>query len=334
MKLLVYEYITGGGLLREALEGALLAEGLKMVTTLIDDCIELEHVELTAVCDWRLKHYVQSLEKLGVSTVIASSNDNWRTLLHRGMTQCDLVWPIAPETEGVLETVCNLARSSGTAAIMSSIDSIAICSSKLRTCGVLNEANIAVVPTVDLNGIDQIGHGIWVLKPDDGVGGEQTCIISNMEDIAAWVDRFENKNWILQPFIDGEPLSLSVLMARGKAQLLSINRQHIDCSTGEIRFTGCTVGAYHDETGRLQELCTNIAQKLPGLWGYIGIDLIKTNEGLVVLEINPRLTTSYAGLSQSLKINPSEWILTLWQTGEWPDLNVVNEAVPVDVTIS
>ena len=46
-------------------------------------------------------------------------------------------------------------------------------------------------------------------------------------------------------------------------------------------------------------------------------------EGLIqegdVVEINPRLTTSYVGLRQSLDLNPAELILSIWQNREFPE---------------
>ena len=42
---------------------------------------------------------------------------------------------------------------------------------------------------------------------------------------------------------------------------------------------------------------------MPGLSGYVGIDLIRNNNTFFVIDINPRFTTSYAGISKSLGIN-------------------------------
>ena len=55
----------------------------------------------------------------------------------------------------------------------------------------------------------------------------------------------------------------------------------------------------------------NIAHALPELWGYAGIDLIETQEQLLVLEINPRLTTSFVGIREALGVNVVESVLQL-----------------------
>lgn len=53
--------------------------------------------------------------------------------------------------------------------------------------------------------------------------------------------------------------------------------------------------------------------------GYAGVDLLRTPTGLRVMEINPRLTTSYAGLSRSLGVNVARMTLDLLDTGTLPD---------------
>jgi predicted ATP-grasp superfamily ATP-dependent carboligase len=52
-----------------------------------------------------------------------------------------------------------------------------------------------------------------------------------------------------------------------------------------------------------------VGRAVPGLRGYVGIDLIDTVAGAVVIEINPRLTTAYVGLRESLSRNPAALML-------------------------
>ena len=50
---------------------------------------------------------------------------------------------------------------------------------------------------------------------------------------------------------------------------------------------------------------------LPDALGYVGVDVIidKENDKIYVLEINPRLTTSYVGLADALALNPAKLLL-------------------------
>ena len=74
-----------------------------------------------------------------------------------------------------------------------------------------------------------------------------------------------------------------------------------------------------DSDGTFADLARRVAAAVPELWGYAGIDLILTEAGLHVLEINPRLTSSYAGLRSALGGNPTASVLELWRSGRLPD---------------
>jgi predicted ATP-grasp superfamily ATP-dependent carboligase len=50
---------------------------------------------------------------------------------------------------------------------------------------------------------------------------------------------------------------------------------------------------------------------MPGLAGYVGVDLIVGENAITVLEVNPRLTTSYAGLRRAIGANPARLVLDL-----------------------
>ena len=54
---------------------------------------------------------------------------------------------------------------------------------------------------------------------------------------------------------------------------------------------------------------------LPGLAGYVGMDVIVDDGRVTVLEINPRLTTSYAGLHRAIGRNPAGLVLDLLYNG-------------------
>jgi predicted ATP-grasp superfamily ATP-dependent carboligase len=69
---------------------------------------------------------------------------------------------------------------------------------------------------------------------------------------------------------------------------------------------------------------------MPELWGYAGVDLMQCEQGPRVLEINPRLTTSYAGLRQSLGINPAALVLELWRSGILPEFDA-ESGKPVEI---
>ncbi len=74
--------------------------------------------------------------------------------------------------------------------------------------------------------------------------------------------------------------------------------------------SACTVNVQAEKHAQYQVLCQQIVNIMPQLLGYIGIDFIQTDKGEnLILEINPRLTSSYAGMQEALGINVAELVL-------------------------
>lgn len=66
-----------------------------------------------------------------------------------------------------------------------------------------------------------------------------------------------------------------------------------------------------------EPLARAIAAAIPGLCGYVAVDLIDRPDGSgpsgpVVVEVNPRLSVGYSGLSRVLGWNPAGDILSLF----------------------
>ena len=66
------------------------------------------------------------------------------------------------------------------------------------------------------------------------------------------------------------------------------------------------------DSAALQRTALAACRSIPGLRGYVGVDLIipSAESGRpVVVEINPRLTTSYLGYRALAENNLAEWML-------------------------
>jgi predicted ATP-grasp superfamily ATP-dependent carboligase len=120
------------------------------------------------------------------------------------------------------------------------------------------------------------------------------------------------ENYLLQPYHAGLAVSLSALFKQGKAWLICCNQQHIQLQDQQFKLNACQVNYPSAFRDYYQELVLRIAETIPALWGYIGIDLLETAEfGPLVLEINPRLTSSYIGIKAATGINVAAEVLAL-----------------------
>ncbi len=229
--------------------------------------------------------------------VVADGDDVWSWVLR----EVDAVWPIAPESGGILARYSAQVLQAGRVLLGSPPDTVAVCGDKLRTVAALQAGGIACVPGWTLAEFRNQVPPPWVVKPVDGVG----C-----EGIVRGERLPEAGDWIVQPYVAGEPLSLSAVFDRGEAVCVSVNRQRIVTTDDGFRLLGCEVNVAEPDE-RWQRLCRRIAAAIPGLWGYAGIDVIWTRRGPLVVEINPRLTLSYAGLGAALGASLAAWIVAM-----------------------
>lgn len=320
VKILVFEYITGGGFNRQALPDFLAGEGSLMLNALLDNLVRFNNLDITVMLDERLN---DSVGKTGINTVIIGPEHDTNEEFARLVQQCDLVWPIAPEFDGILQNLCQRVESSGKILLTSPAIAVAIAGNKFRTYELLNRHHIAVVPTRMFD--DDYCLGEWMVKPVDGVGCADSHVISSRQDFDRMAAR--KGEYIIQPHLQGATTSLSCLFKQGRGWLVCVNLQRFELTNRQYHLTDIVIN-HHPDPGRYQQLVDQIAQALPELWGYVGIDLIETATQTWVLEINPRLTTSFVGIYDALGINVAEAVMQLLH-GE-PILNpTCNNAINV-----
>lgn len=310
MRILVVEYITGGGLIGQEWPPGLGVEAELMVDALVRDLADLPGIEVLVSRDPRL-----AAPAVGCRVFVPCDYqdiwEQWAACLQA----CDAVWPIMPETGGLLQRISELAGSAGRLLLNSRPPAVATAGSKRRTAQRLGAAGIDVVATFDSPPDDPAAIGSrWIVKPDDGVGCEGIRIFDSLAGLCRhFADRGPTGLSVVQPLIEGDPLSLSLLCRAGEAGVLCVNRQRLREEDGRLSLYAIQVNIdLTAEAQRFARLATAIARALPGLWGYVGVDMIRTpDDRILVLEVNPRLTTSYAALRTALRPNVAAQVLSL-----------------------
>lgn len=184
-----------------------------------------------------------------------------------------------------------------------------------------------------------------VLKPIDGAGCSETHFFHTVSALHLWLNetaQFSDlARYIVQPFQAGLPASISMLCKAGAAWVLSCNEQLVEINLvlgqkttlsseqdknqasnraeiqelpvlhAPIRYTGSVVNGLFSQHVAFSQLAQTIAHAFPDLNGYVGIDVIVNGDKIYVVEVNPRITTSYIALHDSLNINPAKLILEL-----------------------
>jgi predicted ATP-grasp superfamily ATP-dependent carboligase len=308
------------------LPGSLAREGRLMLQALLDNLTAIDGIEPVVMLDERL---TGSVNAVGKSTVIIGPEHDVMEEFTRLAEQCDAVWPVAPEFDGILQGLCQAVELSGRILLTSPASAVAMTGNKLRTYERLMQHDIATIATYSFD-TAEYRSGEWIVKPIDGVGCAESYLIEDRQDFAAISSQSQDKTrFIFQPHIQGEKTSLSCLFKQGQGWLLCVNLQRFEIINKQYQLTECVVN-YQADFSPYQNLVAAIAQAFPELWGYAGIDLIETAEQIYVLEINPRLTTSFTGIYDGLGINVAQQVLRLLN-GE-PQVNPAhNQSIAVKV---
>ncbi len=281
--MLIYEYVTGGGLAGLDLPESWAVEGRAMRRALAEDFAVVPGVRVVMALDARLP------DEPGPWTVVRIGPGQSITDLSAVADHTAL---IAPETGGVL---ADLARS-----IPNSLgcdpDSIELSADKLRLAdhliarGIPTPIGLKVRPS---DGLPRDFPYPAVLKPIDGAGSLDTFFVSSHRDSLTDLD--DRTVALLQPYIPGEPKSATFIAGPGQlAMLVGVSRQTISREGRRFSYHG---GSILDESLPDDHPARLAVAAVSGLRGLIGVDFIDDpTTGPIVIEINPRPTTSCVGL--------------------------------------
>lgn len=294
MRVFMCEYVTGGGLRGAPLPASLVREGAMMRDALARDLDELPRVDILTTHDERLA------PPAGATSVPVRDQDDVWKLWADLLPGCDAAWVVAPETGGALLRLARLVKRSGVRLVGPDEEAIRVCSSKRLTAERLRARGVAAAPVWRPGFVPANARGPFVSKPDDGAG----CEATRLWDQAPRPSQLPPGH-VLQPYLGGVAASATVLTTDGETRLVAANRQHVAIGDGVFGFRGLSVGGLDDPDGRLASLARSVAGALSGLSGLYGVDVVMAASGPVVVEVNPRLTTAYAGLREALDINPA-----------------------------
>jgi len=302
MKILLFEYITGGGLIDHALHLSLVHEGEIMLNAVANDFGRISDVNVSTLRDYRLSSNPISTHDITIRTgqayaeVIDGLNKDFDALLI-----------IAPESNNILALLCENYSNQEFTLLNSNASAIRLTSNKLDTYHYLLNSEIVQIPTYHQNKIKDINADQYIMKPIDGVGCENLFILKSYDELVNELKKHEDVEFIIQPFVTGTHASLSLLCWDGECQLLSVNEQCMIEEQKSFVLKGCRVNAF--DKNRFKSFCNKLIQEFPGLRGYIGVDILITENEIILVEINPRITTSYVGLTDALGVNPAELML-------------------------
>jgi len=290
----------------------MLREGELMLKALVSELADIKSLQLTVLLDDRFQHLLLPEQ---VSCVYIDATESLQESLSCLIEQHDAVWPIAPESDSILYDLSVLVEQNQTVLLNSTAIAVSLCADKLLTVDLLKSNGIKAVNTSRLAEFSSQTAGPWVVKPKSAEGCEQTYLIDNCDELRELkLSIDEQFDYIVQPYIEGQSLSLSCLFKEGRAWLLCCNQQEMTIQQHQFSLQACRVNVSNEHNTIYQQLINQIAQTISGLWGYVGIDIIQPHGAeAMVLEINPRLTTSYAGILPALGLNVAAQVINMFK---------------------
>jgi predicted ATP-grasp superfamily ATP-dependent carboligase len=310
----VYEYLSGGGDLDGEAADCLLPQGVAMRNAIVADLLRVPEVAATcAVCDRPGAHAPP-----GVGLTATPRNGESAAAFVQCMAaEHDLTWVVAPETQGLLAHLNEAVGPAGW--IGCSAGAIRTASSKSATLEALARGGVLTpLAFADRPGLR------WVVKPDDGAGSVDTIVHRDRALAQADMEtrHATRRSATLEPFVEGEAMSMSLLAQALCVEAIAFNRQDITVApNGAVVFNGvrhCVCDPVNDpRVAALHGVAADVARVLPGLQGFVGVDLVwHPSHGPVVIEVNPRVTTAYVGLSAVLGRNLAAEIVAMHGAAE------------------
>ncbi len=271
MRVFVYEYLTARGLVADPV----YHEGRAMRDAVAADFAALPGCEVVT-----LDGLAADAEPAAVCSRAAAAD--WALV-------------IAPETDGILAARCRWVIEAGGRLLGPDLAAVELTSDKLaladhwRAHGVPTPATTDRAPTAC-----EAFPVVW--KPRDGCGSAATFLLRDRFEMAQALAAGEYGGpMILQEFVPGLAASVAVLCGpAGNVPMLPAAQRLSD--DGRFRYRGGELPLTPELAVRAVALAGRAVGCVPGLLGYVGVDLILGDGRDVAVEINPRLTTSYVGL--------------------------------------
>lgn len=277
-----------------------------MRDAVLQDFSEIENLQISLTYDARLPKPDNISDAVAIDEQ-ADVLSVWEAC----MRQADAVLLIAPETAGQLTQFTLIAEKLNKPVLGCHSSAVQIASDKYQTFLQLQRNGISTIPTYLFSDWPQNQLGPWIAKPIDGAGCGDTALFQDAQPLRDWMQS-RKRTHIIQPLQTGIAASLSMLCRDGKAYLLTCNRQKITMESGVVQYHGSVVNELIQHQEAFDELAQKIAKTIPGLAGYVGVDVIVNDQNLYVVEINPRLTTSYVALHDACGVNPARMLLDLF----------------------
>jgi predicted ATP-grasp superfamily ATP-dependent carboligase len=277
---------------------------------------------VTTVLDSQIAELRPPLETDHIISV--HSPNEAKNALQEAAETSDATYIVAPETNGTLQRLVEEIEQSNTLSLNCAANAIAQVSDKTRLQQHARKIGLATPETISFatkekseDIVEAIGEKLGfpvILKPAESVACEALSIANDEEQAKAAIEKIAkhaSNRLMAQKPIQGTPASVTLISNGKEATPITLNEQNISLKTPSqtSTYNGGTTPLNHKLENAAFAAARKLAESIKGLKGYIGVDLILTDSKPVIIEINPRLTTSYIGIRRVIKTNLAQTIM-------------------------
>ncbi|NWG09312.1 MAG: ATP-grasp domain-containing protein [Nitrososphaerales archaeon] len=331
MKVAIFEYLSGGGLSGKVLPSSILSEGYGMLRSVLTDFKDAGY-KTSTLLDSRLSMFQPPLKADDILSV--DSLEELKVRFMDLLEDSDASLLIAPESEGILAKFLSFNRELGIDSLNCTIDSIETVSNKSNLYEKLEERGLPI-PETELvrveegfgkvqNIIEEMNFPL-IIKPINGTGCQGLSIVRKPSQLPLAINRIKEEamtgEFLIQKFVVGVHASVSLISNGKEAVPLTLNLQILDLNTPDkiSSYIGGLVPLDHKLRKEALHTAKKAVEIFRGLVGYIGVDLVLSKIGPILIEINPRLTVSYIGLRMVSNLNLAEAIVKASLDGKLPE---------------
>jgi predicted ATP-grasp superfamily ATP-dependent carboligase len=283
-----------------------------MLAAAVEDCRRAAGVEVLTLLDERRRPEAEGRwPDVAVTWVEPGGEpDAFRS----AAAAADFALVIAPEFDRLLETRCRWAEAAGCRLLGPPPDAVALTADKLALFRHLDRASVPTPETMPaMQSVVGFPPRPWVVKPRYGAGSQETYLVTltgtlTLNPLATG----PLGEMIVQPYVPGQPASVAFLIGPRQTIALAPAAQHLS-DDGHFHYLGGQAPLPEPLAGRAVRVARRAVDAVPGLGGYVGVDVVlgeaADGTGDRVIEINPRLTTSYVGLRALAADNLMELLL-------------------------
>ncbi len=322
LRVLVYEHVSGGGFAGKPIPPSVLCEGYAMLRGIIADFKATGH-SVATLLDARIAAFNPLIE---ADNVIPVSSCRESGLLIRAAAQeADAALVIAPESNGVLQEIVSTVESTGAASLNSKAEAIERIADKAAFSDCMKARGVRVPETLVLNVrefADELQAALknrlcfpLIFKPTDSTSCGGLSVVRTWDEVDTAVKKILaaslSERFVVQEFVEGVAASVSLIAANGEALPIMLNKQDVVLETPTVpsRYEGGLMPLDSPLRAEAFAAAKKTLQVFQGLSGYVGVDLVLTAEGPIVIEVNPRLTTSFVGLRNVVNFNVAQALI-------------------------